>query len=85
MPRLNRQIQYAPKGVLGEVAGDTTPESLSFSYNPDNTVLGIIGDGGLNLSFTYNVDKTVDTINDGTYTRTFSYNANKTVDEITVS
>ena len=87
MPKLNSQIQYAPKAAIEEISGGAggTPESLTFSYNGDNTVSSIVGDGDINLSFTYNGDKTVNTINDGSNTRTFAYNANKTVDTITVS
>lgn len=86
MPKLSRQIQYTPRsGAVEEAGGTTTPESLTFSYNGDDTVSSIAGDGGLALSFTYNGDKTVNTINDGSNTRTFGYNANKTVNTITVS
>lgn len=88
MPKLSRNIQYSPPvstTAVEEIIDGLFPtETLTFSYNLDNTVSNISGPT-TSIDFTYNLDKTVNTVDDQDYIRTFSYNPNKTVDAITVS
>jgi hypothetical protein len=67
MPRLPKTIQYAPKGNITELINEAIAEAL----------------GGESLSFSYNLDGTVDTISSTSKTLTFGYNLDGTVDTIT--
>ncbi len=70
-----------PPGLDG--AGASPPETLTFTYNPDGTVLGIDG-ATTDLDFTYS-SGLVSTIDDQTNLKTFAYNGSNQLISITVS
>ena len=78
-------IQGVP-GVAGPAGTSVTlptPESLSFSYNPDGTVSNISG-ATTNIDFTYS-GGLVSSIYDQTYLKNFSYNGSNQLTTITVT
>ena len=87
MPKLQRQIQYNPRGNIDGLVEDAinaAKEDLAFAYNGDGTVSNISG-LSTDIDFVYNGDKTVNTIDDQVFISTFAYNGNKTVNTITLT
>jgi hypothetical protein len=68
---------------LTGIPGVSAPESLTFTYNPDGTILNISG-ATTDIDFTYS-GGLVSTVDDQTYLKTFSYNGSNQLITITVT